>query len=190
MSKYRQLILIKHSLPEIIENIPAREWNLSEEGRIRAQKLAEKLDSYHPEVIVSSVEPKAQQTAAIIAERLGLKSVVMDGLHEHDRSGAPFYSKETFRSLSQALFKEPEALIFGNETGAQALGRFCKSVDTILELYKDKNVAIVSHGTVISLFVSWLTRIDGYSLWEELGLPSFVVIDVQNKQLLKIENIS
>lgn len=190
MSKYRQLILIKHSLPEIIENIPAREWNLSDEGRIRALKLAEKLKPYNPEVIISSVEPKAQQTAAVIAERLGLKFTMMDGLHEHDRSGTPFYSNESFQSLVRKLFDEPHTLIFGNETGAQALGRFRESIETILESYKDNNVAIVSHGTVISLFVSWLTKMDGYRLWKELGLPSFVVLDMQNKQLLKIENIS
>lgn len=190
MSNHRPLILIKHSLPEVMENLPARDWHLSEEGRIRARMLAENLKPYHPEVILSSVEPKAEQTASIIAQSLGLEFLLIDGLHEHDRSGVPFYSKESFQSLVRKLFKEPETLIFGNETGAQALGRFSKSVDAILQLYNDKNMAIVSHGTVISLFVSWLTRMDGYLLWEELGLPSFVVIDIQNRQLLKTENIS
>ena len=189
MSKYRQLILIKHSLPEIIENIPAREWILSDEGRIRAQKLAEKLNPYHPEVIISSVESKAQQTAAIIAERFLLKFVAMDGLHEHDRSNSPFYSKEIFLYLVQKLFDEQNILIFGNETGTEALGRFRESVETILESYKGRNVAIVSHGTVISLYVSWLTGMDGYRLWKEMDLPSFVVLDMQKKQLLETVNI-
>jgi len=190
MNADKPLILVKHSLPEIVENIPAREWVLSDEGRSRARKLAKKLKSYHPEIIISSMEPKAQQTAEIISEGLGLQFAMMNGIHEHDRSGVPFHSKDKFQILVRRLFEKPNMLIFGNETGAKALGRFRKSVQTILESHKGKNLVIVSHGTVISLFVSWLTGMDGYQLWKELGLPSFVVLDMLNQQLLKIENIS
>jgi broad specificity phosphatase PhoE len=66
MKTKTHVILVKHSSPEIVENIPARRWNLSDEGKIRAQKLADKLVKYHPDVIFSSDEPKAQQTDDII----------------------------------------------------------------------------------------------------------------------------
>jgi len=190
MNAHKQLILVKHSLPEIVENIPAREWVLSDEGRSRARMLAEKLKSDHPEIIISSVEAKAKQTAEIISEGLGLQFGIMKGIHEHDRSGVPIHSKDEFQSLVRRFFEQPNTLIFGNETGAQALGRFRKSVQTILESHKGRNLVIVSHGTVMSLFVSWLTRMDGYQLWKKLGLPSFMVLDMLDQQLLKIENIS
>ena len=45
MNKY--LILVKHSLPEIAENVPAHEWKLSEEGRVRARRLAERLINFN-----------------------------------------------------------------------------------------------------------------------------------------------
>ena len=76
MGKY--LILVKHSLPEIIKNMPAREWKLSVEGQIRAQRLAERLNQYQPEVIVSSIEPKAQETAEIIARQHNLEFYIVD----------------------------------------------------------------------------------------------------------------
>jgi broad specificity phosphatase PhoE len=50
MKKY--LILVKHSLPEIEEDRPANTWKLSEEGRLRAHRLAEQLEGFEPEVIV------------------------------------------------------------------------------------------------------------------------------------------
>lgn len=184
------LILVKHSLPEIVENVPAREWNLSSEGRARAGILAEKLRQYQPEIIVSSVEPKAEQTAEIIGGILGLKFSVADGLREHERSGVPFYSNDEFQSLVQGFFEKPDKLIFGNETANEALVRFCESIESILKIYNNKKVVLVSHGTVISLFVAWLTGVDGYPLWKELGLPSFIALDMQNKKLLKTENIS
>ena len=183
------LILVKHSLPDIVEHISAREWALSGEGRERAKKLAEILKAYHPEVIVSSVEPKALETAGILAENLDLNFQIAEGLHEHDRSNSPYYSKEEFQTLVLEFFKKPDALVFGNETASQALVRFRNAIHSIIDQYENKAILIVAHGTVISLYVSWLTGRDGYSLWQELGLPSFVALDLQSKTLLKTVNL-
>jgi broad specificity phosphatase PhoE len=78
----KHLILVKHSLPEIVENLPAREWKLSAEGRIRAGQLAERLLPFQPEYIISSIEPKAKETAEIIAGRHNLEIHCGDDLHE------------------------------------------------------------------------------------------------------------
>jgi broad specificity phosphatase PhoE len=184
------LILVKHSLPEIVEALPARKWTLSEDGRSRARKLAERLLPYKPDIIVSSVEPKARETASILAERLGLVVHSVEGLHEHDRSSTPYHSRKDFQQLVQDFFRNPDRLVFGRETAAQALVRFQEAVESVRKSYQDKIVVIVSHGTVISLFVSWLTSCDGYVLWQELGLPSFAVLDMQPRKILKTENIS
>lgn len=157
-----QLILVRHSLPEIVENVPAHAWELSDEGRVRGERLAEILEQYQPEIIGSSVEPKARETAEILCKTLGVDIVVMDGLHEHERNGVPFSSKEDFQSLIRELFEKPDELIFGNETATQALERFKKSVELMMDLYDGKRVAIVAHGTVISLFTAWWTGVDGY----------------------------
>jgi broad specificity phosphatase PhoE len=185
----KPLILVKHSLPEVVEAAPARDWILSLDGRKRAKKLAELLLPYRPEVIASSVEPKAQETASILAENFGLDVYTVVGLHEHDRSLSPYYSREEFQKFVQEFFEKPDILVFGSETANQSLRRFRKAVESILNSCEDKIVIIVSHGTVISLFVSWLTGCDGYVLWQELGLPSFVVLDVRSRALLKTENL-
>ena len=185
----KPLILVKHSLPEIVETNLAREWTLSEEGRSRAKKLAEILLPYAPESIISSIEPKARETASILAETLQLNMHVHEGLHEHDRSSAPYYSRGEFQKLIQDFFQKPETLVFGNETAIEALERFRNAVYSILNFREDEKVLVVSHGTVISLFVAWLTGCDGYTLWHELGLPSFVLLDLQSKKLLITENL-
>jgi len=186
----KQLILIKHSLPEIVEEVPAREWELSEKGRVRAELLADRLRQYQPEVIISSTEIKARQTAEIIGVSLGITPHAIEGLHEHDRSHSPFYSREKFQALVREFFDKPDMLVFGDETANQALVRFRDSMDAIMESYADKKLVIVGHGTVISLFVSWLTGVDGYLLWKDFGLPSFVLLNMQSKLLLKTENIT
>jgi len=185
----KPLILVKHSLPAIVEGIPAREWRLSDEGRARARLLAGKLvDEYQPDVIISSVEIKAQETASILAESLNLEFETFEGLHEHDRTKSPFYSKDEFETLVRNFFTKPDVLVFGDETADQALKRFQRALDSVLHTHEDKTILVVSHGTVVSLFASRLTGCDGFALWQELGLPSFVVLDLQSKALLKTEN--
>jgi broad specificity phosphatase PhoE len=187
MKKY--LILIKHSLPEIVENMPAREWKLSDDGRLRARRLADRLISYQPEVIVSSIEPKAQQTAEIIAARCALVNLIVDGLHEHDRSKTTFLSKDEFQESIRLFFEKPDTLVFGEETADDCHTRFNRAVSSLLNYYADKIIAVVAHGTVISLFVSRLTGISDFFLWNELGLPSFVVLDMDMKSIVAKENI-
>jgi broad specificity phosphatase PhoE len=185
----KHLILVKHSLPQIMGDLPAREWELSDDGRIRAQKLAERLSPFQPEYIISSVETKARETAEIIAGRHNLELHIADGLHEHDRSKTPYLSKYEFQAAMHEFFENPDTLVFGSETAHEAYSRFYQAVHSVLDCHPNKTVVIVAHGTVISLFVSSLTGTSGWSLWSELGLPSFVVIDVQSHTLVTIENI-
>ena len=187
MKKY--LILVKHSLPEIAEDLPANEWELSDEGRILARKLAVRLNGFRPELIISSVEPKAKQTAEIIAAEHDLELQFIEGLHEHDRSKVGYLHRDQFQAAVCEFFEEPGRLIFGSETADACHARFQQAVHSILDQNFGKTVVIVAHGTVISLFVSRLTGISGWSLWNELALPSFIVVDMQTAALIERENI-
>jgi broad specificity phosphatase PhoE len=184
----RPLILIKHSLPEIVENQLARDWKLSDEGCIRAGRLAERLIPFRPDVIVSSKEPKAKETAQIIADKVSLQLSLAEDLHEHDRSNTPYLSPANFQDSIREFFEKPTQLVFGCETAEQAYTRFCHATNSIMEKYVNKTIAVVSHGTVISLFVSRLTGIPSLGLWRELGLPSYVVLDMQGKKLIARRN--
>ena len=188
MQKY--LILVKHSLPEIVEGLPACEWKLSDEGKARARQLADQLRQFQSEVIASSMEPKAMQTAEIIADSLGLPFQAIAGLHEHDRSKASYLSRDEFRSAVQEFFEDPDRLVFGSETADTAHTRFYQAVHSIMDDHENQTIVIVSHGTVISLFISRLTGISDFLLWNELVLPSFVVIDMQSNTLVAKVNIS
>lgn len=187
MRKY--LILVKHSLPKIIKNIPARDWKLSVEGQIRAQRLAERLNQYQPEVIVSSIEPKARETAEIIARKHNLEFYIVDGLHEHDRSKTSFLTKDEFEIVIHEFFENPDVLVFGSETANQCHMRFHRAVYSVLNDHENRTIVIVAHGTVISLFVSRFVGISGLDLWNELGLPSFVILDMQSSTLVERVNI-
>jgi broad specificity phosphatase PhoE len=183
------LVLVKHSLPEVVESLPAREWKLSEEGRSRAERLAEELILFQPEVIVSSNEPKAKETAEILAKNHQLELHVVEDLHEHDRSNIPYLSQAEFQASIQDFFQRPDKLVFGRETANQVYARFHRAVHSVLNEHVNKTVVIVTHGTVISLFVSRLTGSSDLELWNKLGLPSFIAMDLHSSTLIVSSNI-
>jgi broad specificity phosphatase PhoE len=183
------LILVKHSLPEIRKDLPAREWTLSKEGFFRARQLAESLSPYRPQILASSPEPKAVETAGMIARRHQLSLNIYHDLHEHDRSHVSYLSGVDFDRSVREFFTYPDKQVFGSETAHKAHERFSNAVHSLLNIYKDKRIVVVSHGTVISLFVSRLTGGSDYSLWKDLGLPGFVVLDMLSKRLTTFENI-
>ena len=188
MTKY--LILVKHSVPQLEPDHPASTWKLSEEGRLRAQGLAEQLEDFAPEVLVSSDEPKARETADILGNHLQLPVQILLGLHEHDRSKVPFLSHDAFQGAIREFFQKPDELVFGGETANQAHTRFYGAVHSVLKDHRDKTVIIVTHGTVISLFVSRLTGSSDLELWSKLGLPSLVAMDLHSSTLIVRGNIT
>jgi broad specificity phosphatase PhoE len=170
------LILIRHSLPEIIPTLPASQWHLSDEGRRRCRALADELAVYRPQVIVTSVEPKAVETGRLVADRLGLPCEVSPGLHEHERPEVVFGTREQFEASVAEFFVRPGALVFGAETAGQAHARFRRAVDDALAQYPERTVVIVTHGTVMTLFVAWANELEPFPFWQRLGLPAFVVL--------------
>ena len=84
-------------------------------------------------------------------------------------------SHEEWQKQIASLFANPDALIFGKETANQALTRFMGAVESILSTYPHKKIAIVSHGTVMSLFYNQITGRDPFEFWQEFGSPAFYV---------------
>ncbi len=173
-----QLLLVKHALPEIVSDVPSNQWHLSEPGRARCNALADKLAAYNPDVIVSSVEPKAAETARIVAHRLDKPFEMIQGLHEHERSSVGFLGTAQFETALARFFEKQHELVLGSETADEARERFARAVAGVIEKYRNKSVAIVSHGTVISLFVARAAKLEPFAFWKRLGLPSFVVISL------------
>jgi broad specificity phosphatase PhoE len=153
------LILVKHSAPEIVPAIPAHEWRLSREGRLRSARLAERLRSRSVDALFSSPEPKALETARMASRLLEKPLEIVDGLHEHDRSNVLFNAGSLHDSVAH-FFRHAAVLVLGKETADQAHARFAAAVEGILAEHVDRNIAVIAHGTVISLYVARAAGLD------------------------------
>lgn len=179
-----QLILIKHARPVVDPARPSHEWKLSDEGRLAAKSMAEKLRPRGIVAVVTSIEPKASQTGTELAGVLGCKATKAEGLHEHDRTGVPHLPSAEFVSMMALMFQRPSERVLGRESADEATQRIDTAVRGVLVQHPDQTVAIVSHGTVIALFAAAHAKVDGYRLWREMGLPSYLVFDAESLELV------
>ena len=182
----RKLILIKHAAPLVIPGKPSEEWKLSDKGRESCEPLAAVVREFQPGVIVTSQEPKAAETGKIVAEKLGIPVESAPGLHEHDRTNVPHMRSGEFISHVELLFRRPDERVLGRESADEALTRFEEAIDGVMEKHPDGNVAIVSHGTVIALFVAEYGGGKGFELWRRMGLPSLAVMTLPDRRVERI----
>ena len=183
----RRLILVRHAAPMKRPDVPARDWPLSPAGQADAARLAELLAPYAPAAIITSDELKARQTAQPLADRLGLPLAVAPGLHEHERRSADYLDDATFQATMARLFAEPDTLVFGEETANQALARFSQAVGDALALRPSGDLAIFTHGTVLSLFVAAHSDHDPMRFWYHLHLPAWVIFTLPDFTLLEAQ---
>ena len=174
----RKLFLIRHAQPEVTPDIPARLWPLTPEGRDSALQLARRLATNDlPTSLYASPERKAQETARLIAQHLNLPLETVADLREHEREHVPFLDKDAWKATIAAFFSHPTELIFGDESAHQALQRFNAAVEKIVANAPHGNLALVTHGTVMTLFVaSHNPQIDALAFWRSLQLPDLVVL--------------
>jgi broad specificity phosphatase PhoE len=144
------------------------------------------LASLQPEVIVTSSEPKAMETAEIVSKHIGKNLEVGEGLHEHDRSNVTFLSAGEFQTAVADFFMHPQKLVFGKETAEQAQQRFAKAIEQVLGKHSRGNVVVVAHGTVIALFIADCVNAEPFPLWQRLGLPSYIILSIPDFRVLDI----
>lgn len=180
------LILIKHSMPELVPTTPPNRWHLSAEGRESCKALAERLALYQPERLLCSTEVKAMETADLAGERLGPVPEVLPGLHENDRTGVGFPPFEEIQRGVATFYTHPDRRIFGQESADEAHARFANALLPTLDRRPGVTTAVVTHGTVLSLFVARRCGVEPYELWQRLGTPSFVVLTLPDLNLVEV----
>ena len=180
------LILVRHSAVQVDTAVPGPLWQLSADGRSRCHTLAPKIQPFTPTRFITSHEPKARETGQILAELLGVRCTSAAGLQEYDRSGVPYFaSKVAFETAVSNFFARPDELVFGGETAVQARDRFETAVQQQLDTHPQDTVAIVAHGTVLTLFLCQHNpHLEPLPFWQSLAMPCAFVVSLPGMALV------
>lgn len=122
---------------------------LNELGFEQAKLLADKVENMGIEVIIASTMIRAQQTAGVVAERLGLEVLTDSRLVEQNYGIYEGMDRQTEGFLANKrhfAYRYPEG-----ESMMDCAHRIYSVIDELKEKYPDKTVLMVCHGGVLRL---------------------------------------
>ncbi|MCU0666250.1 MAG: histidine phosphatase family protein [Candidatus Omnitrophica bacterium] len=159
-----------------------RNIGLSARGKLQARELAVKLKNTHFDNIYSSDRLRALQTAKIVFPKSkfkitpGVKEIhfgVFEGLnHQQVMKKYPVIYSRWLDDPYKTTMPKAESLINFRK-------RVVKTIQKIALENKDKIVAIVCHGGVISTFLNYIR--EGHDFWRYIPASATVSIVEQSK---------
>ncbi len=171
--------------PEVLiaPDIPVTQWSLSEKGRERMTAFLQQAFTPSLTAIYSSEETKAIEAAEILAAANNIKVEKLSNLGENDRTATGFLQKEQFEAAADQFFAHPENSFQGWERACDAQQRIIKAVEHIIQKSAGKNIAIVAHGAVGTLYKCHLKNIAISRSEDQPSQGHYYCFDVKHRQL-------
>lgn len=154
-----ELIIVRHGRPKTAHSRGGADPQLTDVGHQQAELLAEFLlavPELSPDVVVTSPMRRAAQTAAPIAERIGVTVGIEDRLAEFDQGAATYVPVEESRADKAAQWRALESGVWGEHRfDPEAFERrVLEAFDDVIANNPGRRVAVVCHGGVINAFLS------------------------------------
>jgi broad specificity phosphatase PhoE len=146
-----KLILVRHGMPDEGHLLQPHDPPLNRTGENQAAQIAERLAGGGVGRIISSPQTRAQNTAAPLAQKLGLAIETMEGLAEVDRHTDRYRSPETIRKENPGRweeFQQSPARFFGRDD-AEFRKQVLQAFAAILAEPRQPTIAVFTHGMPI-----------------------------------------
>jgi broad specificity phosphatase PhoE len=180
------LYLVRHPRTHVDPMQQPHEWELSTQGRAQAQMLGAAPFWKKVNTLYASNQQKAIEAAEIVAAANGIPVVPLAGLAEVGR-GHEFYSSATdYNNILERFFTQPDSSVSGWESSGVALQRFKAAVDSILSQPITGSVALLSHGTILTLYTALL---DGeaptLARWQNIHFASVATVTIETMRIVE-----
>ena len=163
------LLWVRHAEPERIApgtGVPA-DPPLTARGRDQAERLAAWLAVEPIDVVLSSPQRRAIETADPIARAHGLDVQVVAGLVEYDVQSDSYIPMEELRATDDpklAAMYEGRWEEFGGESTDTFRARVAATLDEVVTAHPGRRVVAVCHGGVINVALAVVLGLDRH-LW-------------------------
>jgi len=158
----KTIYFVRHG--ETIENtqgilIGTQPGKLTSKGKVQAYALAEYFRPRCINCIYSSPLQRAQDTAAIISEKMSKEVRVMESLQERDLGNLNGVSRKEFRLLWDNQKDQLHFRPSGGESYLDILDRVRQTL-SILKQENHHKIMVVSHGRFLKLLINYVLRRD------------------------------
>lgn len=182
-----QLIFLSHPQVIVDRAVPVERWCLSPLGRATLQCFLERGIWPAPDIIWSSMEDKAQETAELLVAQFSCAVKSDIRLGENDRSATGFLPVAEFEHVADQFFAQPDCSVRGWESAADAQARICAVMNEIIAesaKAQHKTVLICGHGATGTLLYCALTGVPISRDYDQPSQGHYWCYDTVRKQML------
>ncbi len=163
---------LRHGKTKVDKELPISQWVLSDVGEEQAKQLVQEGVFDEVDVIFSSTEEKAYQTAKPIADKFEKEIIQLEEISELNRDKGGFMKAEEYEKAVKRCLLDPKESVNNWETAESALRRFSQKVEELDSKYENKKILMVGHGYTINMyFAKLLGKLD--SIYERLNTNGF-----------------
>lgn len=176
------LYLITHALTRQIPDVDAARWQLSDVGRLQAEKLARQPFWQTVDRLLLSSEPKTRLTVAPFLQGATIP-VEVDARFDELKRTPEWIGDYTARVAE--TFRRPRESVAGWEPAADALARFRAGISDWKARHPQETLALVGHGLTFSLYRAHLLGRSTVALRDWQRLPFAAVACVENYRIIQ-----
>lgn len=161
---------------------------LTAKGMADRELVTQFLSDKNITVVLSSPYKRAVDTVAHFAESKDLNIEIVDDFRERRVDSVWI---EDFVAFSKAQWADFDYKLSDGESLNEVQVRNISALKKMLEKYKDKNIAIGTHGTALSTIINYFDNTFGYEDFEKIRtiMPWIVEMTFQNENCIFIKYI-
>ncbi len=182
-----KVYFVRHAEPNY-NNRDDMSRELSTKGMIDRQLVTQFLSDKNIEFVLSSPFKRAVDTVAHFADSKGLNIEIVDDFRERKVDSVWI---EDFKAFSKAQWADFVYKLSDGESLNEVQSRNISALKNVLDKYKERNIAIGSHGTALSTIINYYDSSFGYEDFERFRtvMPWIVEFTFQNDKCISIKYI-
>jgi 2,3-bisphosphoglycerate-dependent phosphoglycerate mutase len=177
------IYLVRHA-HAVWQNDEARA--LSRSGRKAARALATLLADHPISAIYSSPFRRSVETVEPLADRVGLRQILVPDLRER---ALPVVPLEEFDRQVHDAWRNPDRAVPGGESNVSAQARGLAVMKRVLTEKAGLHAVVATHGNLLTLVLNGLDPAFGYDFWRGLSFPDVYRIELDEMQLRSVERL-
>ena len=159
---------------------------LSRAGRESARQVADRLGSRPIAAVYTSPARRSRETVEPLVTHLGLRARVVPDLRERE---LPVVPRDEFEGLIRQAWDLPEKALRGGESNVVAQVRGLKVLRTAMAEHHGSEVALATHGNLLTLMLNALDPSFGYDFWSQLSFPDIYRLAFDGQELRGVERL-
>ena len=182
-----KVYFVRHAEPNY-NNRDDMSRELSAKGMADRELVTRFLSDKHIDNVLSSPYKRAVDTVTHFADSKGLNIEIIDDFRERKVDSVWI---EDFVSFSKAQWRDFNYKLSDGESLNDVQSRNISALNSVLEKYKGKNIAIGSHGTALSTIINYYDKSFGYEDFERIRtvMPWIVEFTFQNNECNSIKYV-